>query len=567
MRFIIAFADPSPSARVESTDYELIDLRVVRDMHTFGLPSKRQEAVNELTAFVRIITFSLLRNRLFKRFKRLDEMPHEYFSGRDKLRLCSSIDVMSKFVEEMLTADQLLSTESFDAVQFVASVQYITRHGSMPDDPTLSINCSTGSGQVAALVLLGRHQLTPQLLRRDLDVVQHLMLRSSITELEHVTAAMSQVNTAAAQLTFLVMFECCIDENRPDLLASTIDGKPTPSVRFMTCNSFSICSGRFFPDKDGRCVGFDVRATIDPVSLTRKQRNCSTEQLRSARALANLTVRVEPSEFDRAGVLFVVIPSMVSPGSWEVLKIPAFKQMMHSTATGSDEPLAAHSLDSSEELHSQCSSTDNPAFVDESAIAQNRSLGGSDCESHEYGRSLEGSDSHWDTSHHAPAESDSQSDESFCVISGSCELQWSPPNGCNYQAAYVSSETSTFSESSQNNGCECSIMMPPASSLPLDVFAECNNWMHSTFTEELHHNNMNATGAAEATPLGGASQLRSDRCLDLVTQDQNWSYIDPFEGTTQAQPSTTITDHTWEPQTQCWSVACTMPTQPLYGVL
>jgi hypothetical protein len=95
-------------------------------------------------------------------------------------------------------------------------------------------------------------------------------------------------------------------------------------------------------------MAFDVRMVTDEPG----------DQQHPARALASATVKSEPAQFDRAGVIFVVVPSMVSARSWEVLKVPALKQIMQLSA--SDQSAA-----------STCSSPTLPVIksLNESAVS------------------------------------------------------------------------------------------------------------------------------------------------------------------------------------------------------
>ena len=89
----------------QQPEYELLDLRLARDMLNFSRSGKQGQ---EFTSFVRMLTCSLLQSKLFKRYKQLEDVPAEFFSGRDKKRFCSSSPIAAKFVEEMILSQELV---------------------------------------------------------------------------------------------------------------------------------------------------------------------------------------------------------------------------------------------------------------------------------------------------------------------------------------------------------------------------------------------------------------------------------------------------------------------------
>ena len=63
----------------------MIDLNLHRELRSF----KRVETLSaQITVFVRTLAYSLLQNAMFKRFKSRDDIPSEYFTGKNNCRAC-----------------------------------------------------------------------------------------------------------------------------------------------------------------------------------------------------------------------------------------------------------------------------------------------------------------------------------------------------------------------------------------------------------------------------------------------------------------------------------------------
>jgi hypothetical protein len=321
IHFAVAFKPTHSSIdgkEQKDIEYELLDLRLARDMMHLSRAGKQAQ---EFTAFVRIIASTLVKEQLFASFRSLEELPAGFFSGRDKSRFCSSVPMACKFVEDMVTTDELVANDTFNPSKLIHCVRKamldMTVETEQEGSPQLpAITTAIGSGQIAALALLGHCGLKPHLLRRDIEVARHALLRTSMRALHSVTLEMTAVPAASM---FLIVFECSNDCDGPDLFFSiaTSDPGSYPVVQAMADDSISVRCGKFWADKYNRCMAFDVRMVKHPC-----------EAATPARTLVHNTVKSEPAQFDSAGVVFVGLPSMVSHSSWEVLRVPALRAIM-----------------------------------------------------------------------------------------------------------------------------------------------------------------------------------------------------------------------------------------------
>jgi hypothetical protein len=128
------------------------------------------------------------------------------------------------------------------------------------------------------------------------------------------------------QLKFLIIFQSSAQHPVEDPLGSHMETlwstgqNKEQSVAQMILTSRSIECAWFPEEKDRMATVCEVREVLktSPSCIE----DCSSY---SARALISTTLKCYPRAFESAGVLFVVLPSMIAQQRWEVINIASLR--------------------------------------------------------------------------------------------------------------------------------------------------------------------------------------------------------------------------------------------------
>ena len=310
---------PGPQQDLE---YEMLDLNM---QHGLCTSAKWSRATYELCNFLHILVHGLLDCGMVTSLKPgLSAIPDEYFAGPSRTKFLDSMAATVKFIDTYLQPLELKACTriDFDAGEFVSWVQGVMRRSATDPweygehVPVPSIQWSfadeAGAGHQAALVVLRRYNLLQhthiRTRLRYAEQEQH-MLSEAISALNHECR---HLDTPKRNTMFCVIADSC--------------SKPGSSSRMLEAPAAlaaleSMSSSVSRTHADGAVA--ELQSTID----IRRVSDGTAAVGHASRAALLPSLRSNPHALSEAGVLYVLVPSLVRALGWEIVDIAMLIQL------------------------------------------------------------------------------------------------------------------------------------------------------------------------------------------------------------------------------------------------
>jgi hypothetical protein len=351
------------SPRVLSTslhlpfEFEMLDMSFQRDIKTAAKNENKNADKNDsvslqVTIFVRTLVYSLMQNGIFKRLRRKQDIPHEFFTGKNNCRFCTSHRKAIILLNKYICPSELIDTGSLDVEKLARFAHALASHERLEDIPPeiQRVSAVAGSGYLTTVSFLLYFDLTQHYISRSDEVaIQILGVQLAMTQLSKSAAeplegvppaasvvhaqksfnqqpldqqsldqqslnqqSLNQSSSTSTSSTFLLVFQTPVQPCQDMLLAHALDeriGVPKLGGLLvdLATSSHSLWCRINAKTQDKLYTVFDIRQLTCGSTLEKR-----------------LASRIKKSieEFQRASVSLVVLRSHLMPDCWDVLKIP-----------------------------------------------------------------------------------------------------------------------------------------------------------------------------------------------------------------------------------------------------